>query len=222
MLIPRTLILSDGSVPSLLACVAIREELASSESASAGGGGGGVARGTSTQGPTPVVVPFPFRSFGDPARLSRIAEQASFLALEFVAEPPVTVEGLEVDGGEREAHELIAAGYLAASLGCERVVWPVSAGLGEALNVERIAEIADRALLASKLVALDRAVKCPAFNIVTPYVDYTDVQIAECALDLDVPVDDVWWHSVAGDEAEADRRRWGPALRSAGYRVAAA
>jgi len=129
--------------------------------------------------------------------------------------------GLEVVGG-REALSapvdesggastrlLIEAGLAAVKAGVERVFWCVHLG-GEA-ELGPIARACDRALLATRLLSLDVAVRIEA-----PYADLSDVQMAELAADLDAPVESCWWAMGTSEEAVEARRRWTRAMTSAG------
>jgi hypothetical protein len=59
-------------------------------------------------------------------------------------------------------------------------------------------------------------------RIEAAYVDFSDVQMAELAVDLDVALDSCWWAMAEGAnatllaEARAARDRWTKAMESAG------
>jgi hypothetical protein len=52
--------------------------------------------------------------------------------------------------------------------------------------------------------------------VLTPYVDFVDAQIADLALDMDLPVWTCWWWEGEG-EAERVKERWMAALGKAGW-----
>ena len=113
---------------------------------------------------------------------------------------------------------LIHSAIGAAVAGFATVVWPVHAGPGAEPDLDRVALAIDRALLVSRLVALDAADHgCPAIRVDTPYADFTDRQLAELALDLDAPVHTCWWWGGQGGSAAAERQRWTAALQSCGW-----
>lgn len=120
--------------------------------------------------------------------------------------------------GQVASHVLLSAAYLAVGQGRDRVVWPISAGrLGhdEEIDLNRASLAADRALLVSRLVALDSDEHGrPAILIEVPYVDLSDRQVAELAVDMDLPVHSCWWW---GEPASAEAKRWLRVLRGVGW-----
>lgn len=110
-----------------------------------------------------------------------------------------------------------------------RLVWPVQlgggggGGIGEKLDPQRaelviqgLSDAADRALLLSRLLAMDSE---SAFNgrlgagrfiIQTPYLELSDEQMVELALDMDVPLGEI----VPGPGEAEDR--WLKVIRAAG------
>jgi hypothetical protein len=207
MPVGKTLILTDGGPASLLACACTREA---------------IAMGTTEAPPDAlrrppsdaIVLPFPFAAASRVAAISRQAELFSFQVL-----PALSPIG---DGTmpehEREAHELLAATHLAARNGCDRVFWPASAGVGENLDLDRIAQIADRAVLISRLVAIDAASHgVPSIHVQTPYADFTDRQIADLIADMEAPIEACWWWGKDGDaQAQQEFRRWEVAMAAVG------
>ena len=102
---------------------------------------------------------------------------------------------------------LLSAGESALEHGLTRIVWPVALGMGEGaigpteaeLVINAISGAADRALLCSRLLAIeteDRARQAGRmeldaggrFMIQTPYLDLGESQLVELALDMDVPL----------------------------------
>jgi hypothetical protein len=125
-------------------------------------------------------------------------------------------------GGGGVSQGLLAAAYVAAAHRCDRVVWPVQSPApvsGEDdVDLDRIAADVDRALLVSRLVALDADEHGrPGLRIETPYVDLSDRQLAELAFDMDVPVHLCWWWE--GESGAAERERWLGTLRAVGWRA---
>jgi hypothetical protein len=118
-----------------------------------------------------------------------------------------------------EVHELVHVTGVAASLGYERVLWPASGALGDHIDLDRVASIADRGLLVGRLVALDaREHGVPSIRVETPYADFTDRQVADLTCDMELPIDLCWFWQVEGDaQAERERRRWESALGAVGW-----
>lgn len=200
-----TLVLMDGDLASLVACAMAREQSAL------------------TDGPTPSPVlglAFPALVDSDPLRHRAIRTQAQAYAIELAA--PVSVDvGAVHERGEREAIELIAAAYEGIRRGCTRVLWPVSAAAGDSLDLDRIAQAADRALLVGRLAGLDAMLHgSPGLTIETPVVDFSDRQLADLALDMDVPIEACWWwggESARDPLAQQSRARWMSSLAAVGW-----
>ncbi|MFA6043515.1 MAG: hypothetical protein WC718_00900 [Phycisphaerales bacterium] len=200
-----TFVLIDGDLASLVACAMAREQSALAD------------------GPTPSPVlglAFPAMFDADPLRHKAIRAQAQTYAIELAVPVSVDVGGVH-ERGEREAIELVAAAYEAIRRGCTRMFWPVSAAAGDNMDFDRIAQAADRALLAGRLVGLDAMLHgSPGLTIETPLVDVTDRQLADLAMDMDVPVEACWWWGGAGDhdpQAHQARARWMSSLAAVGW-----
>jgi hypothetical protein len=200
----KVLVLSDGDVAGLAACATVRDATAARPGAPSD---------------WPQVMSFPFSDGRLPRRERAVMRQAE--ALSFRICPPAALPDTHAGTvGELEARDLLAAVYSAARQGCGRVIWPASAARGEDLDIDRIAQIADRALLVARLVAIDGAVHGePGITIETPYLDLTDRQIADLAADVAAPVEHVWWNLDGGRGAEesAEAARWGPAFEAVGW-----
>lgn len=155
---------------------------------------------------------------------------------------PALTEGEALRRAMAENDMLLAAGSAGLRLGLpqvgeadggwgavSRLVWAVQLGgsgveaerkLGDPLHVERvlrgISDAADRALLLSRLLAMDSEsvfngrYGAGRFVIQTPYVELTDEQMVELALDMDVPLGEI----VPGPGEAADR--WLKVIRAAG------
>ncbi len=201
----KTLILCDGGLTSLLAAAVAREwqSVPPKKGAKAAG----------------RVVMMPRAHL--PASRQRAAElQAELYGHELITAKIETIGG-ETSAGEMRTRELLSAGYTAARLGCEVVVWPVQCVEHGEPNLDQIAKVADRAVLVSRLVALDADEHGQAgMMIETPYVDFTDEQIADLAADMNVATTLCWWNQAgAGDaEAAAERERWEAAFGQVGWR----
>lgn len=197
----RTVILSDGDLPALVACASAVEV------------GAGSADGTAR----PSVLAFPCAAGADAVRAAAIHAQADLLALTLL---PALSSPVESADGEGEVRDLLSATYGAARSGIDRVVWPVTGALGDHLDLDRIAAGADRAVLIGRLVALDATRHgVPSIRIETPYLDLTDRQVADLAADLAVPLETVWWWDGDTLPAQRARLRWGEALEAVGWRL---
>jgi len=152
----------------------------------------------------------------DPARGSlqraAIERQAEVYGAEIA---PDFLQAAEAGLGASQV--LLAASQRAVEGGCASLVWPLTAWTQD--GFDRAAIAADRALLVSRLVALDAPQhNQPAFRIETPLIDLTDAQVAELAVDMDVPVQLCWWWNQG--EGSAESARWLPHLRHAGLAAA--
>ncbi len=163
------------------------------------------------------------------ARMQRAAERiADAFGLAVVARS----DGVSDRIGEPVPSIVVLAGATgAARMGCERLLWPVHAGGAEspdALDLDIIAEAIDRATLIGRLASLDGRNE---IEVSTPFVDFSDRQIADLVLDMGLDPGACWWAEadVRSDEADdagertadalAHRRRWQIALREAGMTV---
>jgi len=167
------------------------------------------------------VLPFPSLA---PERIEVIRRQADLLALSLIdAELPTRTGPL----WEQENHHLLSAASIAVANKCDLVVWPESAALGDNLDLDRIAQVADRALLVGRLTAVDsKEHGVASIRIEAPYADFTDKQIAELALDMAAPIEACWWwggppaagrSGTTGPAIQRERARWTDALRAVGW-----
>lgn len=202
----KALILCDGGLTSLLAAAVAREWLSVPPKK-------GTRAATSA-----IMLPRPHL----PAARQRAVElQAELFGHELLA-PRVESIGGETSAGEMRSRELLSAAFVAARRGCDSVVWPVQCVEHGEPNLEKIAMAADRAVLVSRLVSIDAEEhRVPGIMIETPYVDFSDTQIADLAADMNVPTTLCWWNQVgAGDaEAEQERERWQLAFEQVGWRA---
>lgn len=146
-----------------------------------------------------------------------VRRHAEAYALEFIgAGQDLTRPGVQ-EGGFGATRLLVEAGLEAARRGIDRVVWCVhfgGRGPGDKTDLDAVAKACDRALLTTRLLSLDAP---RDLRIETPYVDLSDVQVAELAADLDVSLEACWWaRATGGDSVEAARSRWTRALEAAG------
>ncbi|MFO0830926.1 MAG: hypothetical protein U0637_03675 [Phycisphaerales bacterium] len=210
----RALILSDANIGSLLACACAAEELSALDDAAAA-----AAR--------PIVMPF---RLGEPltqTHIDAVAIQTRHYALtECPADRrPASATASSGTEGEREAVSMLSACHLAASLGCARVIWPVSAAVSDSLDLDRLAAIADRALVVSRLASLDTGPL--GVTIEAPYAELTDRQVADLALDVGAALETCWWWNAAGGRnankfGNSERTRWTQALIACGWAAARA
>lgn len=201
---PGVLVLSDGDVCGLTACAMVREEIAVTP-------GMGEA--------WPLVMAFPASDGRSSLRERVVMHQAELQSFRIVPGPVVTPIAGATTVGELECRDLLSAVYAGARQGCRRVVWAVSAARGEDVDLDRIAQITDRALLAGRMAAIDAGVHGVAdIEVETPFVDLTDRQLADLAADLNAPLEALWWLGPGYEEpdAPAARGRWVPAFEAVG------
>lgn len=206
---PRpSLVIADGDLPGLLACAAAArgDELTGSTGSA---GGSGRRSGSALWFPAPLDA-----DRRDAAR--RHADLYGLAVVDSPDEPEPTGVARTSDDGPGATHLLLDAAECARSAGLDGVVWPIHAG--ETLDLDRVARAVDRALLVSRLVALDAPAEGRgAVGIDAPYADFTDEQVAELALDMDLPAPTCWWWSGGGARGAAARERWLIALRAVGW-----
>lgn len=203
----RTLVISDGSLASLVAAASARESIVSA------GGDERAAR--------PVLLFVPAGDETTHARRGAVERHASLYDLEIV-DATADLRGPGAHGsfaaGLAETLTLINATYLGASKGCDLIVWPVQ--FAGPLDVDRVARVVDRALLVTRLASLDSVdLGRPTLRVDTPYADLTDRQLADLALDMNVPIESLWWWKLGSKSelAGAEMERWVPALQSLGW-----
>lgn len=222
----RTLVLFDGDLPSVLAVAYAAEEAllpARRSSSRVIRTHAGPDRRQPSDGgpaPAPMVCPAYFGLAEARERAAALGRVLDLFSLDRVADDTPPLSTRPDAAGEDQTRLLVHAGYLALSVGCDRVVWPAQCGEDlrtEAPTLERIAGAIDRALLVSRVIALDtpRAVDAP--EIETPFVDLSDRQIAEMVMDIEAPLSGCWWWGGSSPSALAARDRWGTLLRSLGW-----
>ncbi len=196
-----TLILNDGGLGGLTACWA--EGVCRS--------GGAVGK---DEAPPPVAWFAGQQLSGPDRRLAVVRRQIELCCLSDLIEPAATsmpagaqrAESALRRDGLALTQMLLAAAADAIERHIERVIWPIhsgaagrassggtggSGGGGADPDLDTIADACDRALLVSQVANLD-APGGAGVRIETPYVDFTDAQLFELALDLDAPLDAFW------------------------------
>lgn len=203
----RTLVLCDGDLPAYHAAWAARERAISDGPSPSGG-----------VSSMPVLAPIGIMGVAEPVEHT-VSLQARALGLSCVA--PITAQCHAEDLlGHAESLALLNACYAAVRLGCDRVVYPAHACVGDSLDLDRIAAIADRAVLVARLCSLDAlSHHTPGIRIETPYADLTDLQLADLFLDADLSPQALWWWGGASDSARQAQSRWMQALEPMGYRA---
>ncbi|MCX5690974.1 MAG: hypothetical protein NTV94_14515 [Planctomycetota bacterium] len=203
----RTLVLGDGGLESLLACAWVRERLA--------------ADGTPPDAQPPILLPWTERL--TEAHVEAVISHAATFGLSLVESLPEVSVQFAPAGMRELTHRLLAAAHHAARLGCDQVVWPACAGLGEGIDVDRAAAIEDLAWLVSRLVALDATQHgVPSIHVTTPFVHFSALQMAELIMDMDLDPASCWWWEAASvpagasDAAAKERASWLLLLERAG------
>lgn len=213
----KTLVLCDGDLPGMVALSLTQDALGSTGSC-------GVLAGAVATDHAEAIT----------SRIRSLAESQAADCLDFPAVSPAAI----ASGSRRTrylaeaVHHAMASGY--ASLACP---WQAGAfdadkplGIDEVPSVENLARELDRCLLVSRLVTLDAAEHgVGVFEVQTPLMDLSDAQVAELALDLDVPIWRAWWWEAAAgkrakdpalaERATALRDRWCGALESLGWSI---
>jgi hypothetical protein len=126
----------------------------------------------------------------------------------------------QADEGERESIELLGAALLASRLGCERVIWPATAGTSDSVILDRLAQINDRALVAARMASIASSVATAAGIVIdTPFAEFSDRQMADLAMDIAAPLESCWWWARQSGDAtvEHERARWISAMEGAGF-----
>lgn len=190
------LVIADGDLPGLLAVAAAASDTAQ-----------GSAKGT----PEPLVWhPIETGEVGQ-ARAAAARRQAEAYGLELVesAAPAATGHAPRIVG------MLVEAASLARSRGLEAAVWPIHAAALPEPDLDAVSRAIDQSLLVSRLVSLDASAR--PVEVRTPYVDFTDREIADLVLDMDLPVWTCWWHAGESPDARGERDRWLETLRDVGW-----
>lgn len=228
----RTLVLSDGNLPSLLAAAIGREAIVS-----AGGrgpdpmmmfwGGTGPTTELRKKAMQLQAEAFQFEIVRDGPRLGSDSDRAAKKPAGFD-----TADQAPQDG-EMESMSLFAAVSLAARKGCSNIIWPVQgfhpledpavherADDLRGLDLDLIARATDKAVLIGRLVSLDVHEHGQVWvKVETPFVDLKDRQIADLAAEMEVPLHACWWWGtpVRFEPGVRERARWYRAFEAAGW-----
>lgn len=188
------IILADDESGELCTAVACWSEFVRSSFGPGGSAGGGAGHGL---GLGLVVWSASVLAVPDRSALeARLGEMLPGVRVEVAAgeEPTGAERGRRQGQGWDMSRMLLSASRQAVARGIWRVVWPVRRGADSAssrssvergLTADRIADASDRALLVSRLIALD----CPKgeFAIETPFLDLSPTQVRQLAADMDMP-----------------------------------
>lgn len=191
----RVLVICDGSLASVVACVAAKE----------------ASLAARPDGAPPPPRPVAWI----PAGLTESQQASAALigqtyGLEVVAQGDTL--GPDATPDLVESTMLVHAVYAAAHRGCPAVFWPAHApGSNQSPDADpdlnTIARIIDKALLVGRLCALDAEHhNIPAIRVEAPYADLNTEQIADLARDLEVKLSLCWWWEDPAGAAE--KARW--------------
>ncbi len=127
-------------------------------------------------------------------------KHADIFGLQVLAEhaiyPPESSDPSPISLHANQTRMLFDAAYLAIQLGLKRLVWPVRIPMNHPDRIKGIGDALDRAMLVSRLVSIDADEStAPEIIIETPFIDLTDAQIADLAMDLAIPLESCWWAS---------------------------
>lgn len=196
--IERTLVICDGGLTALVAAASVSEDLTRRQQ----------------QPHTAAFIWVPGPNGTAEAAATKHADLYGLTVIASDASGPDAVAEIQVSGITASAM-LLRAGEQAAAHGCRRVIWPIQASPGvDRPDINDVARVLDRALLASRLVSLDAKTgelgdePLPDIRIETPYADLTDAQIIDLARDLAVPIEACWWWGAKGPAATFLRSRW--------------
>ena len=224
----KVLVLADGGLAGLVAIAAAREAVSAYHAP--------VPAGQET--PRPMVMFVPREASQTDLRSTAVRAQAQKYDVEVVA-APLGVGGLNIqsgDSGLADSISLSLAAGLATAAGYPEVVWPAhfgEPGEPDEVGLDAAARAVDRAALATRLAALDSEEhRVPSIRIKTPLADLSARQLAEVALDLNVPIELCWWWkaaelaggmtSAATSVAMEQRHQWTALFTQLGWREHAA
>ncbi|MFG0256471.1 MAG: 7-cyano-7-deazaguanine synthase [Phycisphaerales bacterium JB043] len=101
---------------------------------------------------------------------------------------PMVSPASESSHGLELSRMLMSAGSVASERGCDRVIWATCHGE----DVEGMSRDVDRARLIEHVWNLDMTGDEPSLLLELPLVDLTLPQLADLAIDLEVPLDACW------------------------------
>jgi hypothetical protein len=193
-------VICDGDLPSLVACHALGED--------------SVIAGTARR---PGLYIPSFVGEEASARHAAAIAMAELYELEIIHGRQKPLARSDAEAGLAASVTLLRAAWAAVGSGRSVVVWPAHGGTDESSpdlpDVPKAALIIERSILTTRLAALDAVEhRSPSIQIVAPYADLTDRELAELADDMNVPVRTCWWNAAtgagAGGVAAARWRRW--------------
>ena len=226
--VEKTLVITDGGPASLLACWAegvCRPASGEDSSARLAATREGVVAWAAPRLSAPALAAIDRAA--EVCHLTRVLHDARVVADDSVrAELPGKLRT-----GLAASELLLSACIDALRRNIHRVVWPVQLGGPniptdhiEVDELDLVSDAFDRALLCSRLLAIDAGPR--GLLIETPYIDFTDAQVMDLAADLDAPVNLAWWCR-AGQSPEAgpcgrcpECLRWSQAMLEAGLHSA--
>lgn len=180
------------------------------------------------RGPKPVVVACPLALLRSGEAEGRLRAQA--VAAQCEATGLTLLRGFSpafsasAVGAHARAGLLLASAQAACEAGATRLVWCEQAAEGDAVDLDALSLTVDLALAIARVVTLCDA-RAQGFVVETPFVDMSDAQLADSAIELDAPLATCWWwrgaHAsddvVAKSAAAAAHTRWVRALGSVGW-----
>lgn len=211
------LILSDGSLPSLVACAIVAAARRPEQSQAPSH-----VLPAALPAPSPTPAPAPAH-LSDRQRATALHQAALYGLSPIQAVPPRGTPSAFLPG-EPDSRLLVDAAYTALHLSCRTLVSPALAcEPGRAPDVPSITRLVDRCLLVSRLASLDAPeAGLPEIRVEPLFADLDDDAIADLAMDLDCPVDTCWWFADPAPQAERERSRWLPRLERLGFAPSAA
>lgn len=139
------------------------------------------------------------RTLADPA-VRAVEAQAGLLGVGLL--PPVVIDAPDP---ERELRRLVEASFLAVRERFDVLMYPAHGGPDHS----RVVRIVDAGVHVGRLASLGER----SLRVDTPYADLSDRQLADLAVDMDLPV----WLCDWAIEPSPDRDRWVAVLKEAGW-----
>ncbi|HRJ50046.1 MAG: hypothetical protein KF787_11525 [Phycisphaeraceae bacterium] len=216
----RTLVVGDGGLASILACAAAADASLLAEP-DAG----------QRQAIRPILWVPAWAGHTAPARRWAVQRQAEFFEMELVEAPEKAIPSGDVDPSAQEVRHdwsadsrmLVSASWAGIERGCTRLVWPFHSSHAQCPDIDEVSRAVDRALLVSRLVRLDAHHHgIDSFRIDVPMVDFSDRQIADLVIDMDLPVRLCWWWRAemarpGTPDFRREHERWTPILKGVGW-----
>jgi len=216
---PTTLIVASGDVAGLLAMANLerRQGLAASVVGDAG-----------------FVMPALWPSNENARRMASLRQQAEGYGLHLI-EPSISGDSLQpINEHDATTVRLVDACAMAKSKGASTVVWAVSTGRDgshqagadragvctlQAMMIERVCSLDVLADHGSADPSTRGASAAAVVRVEAPYADFSDRQLAELVIELDLPVWTCWWWGATNDDQAAwsERQHWTALLRELGW-----